>query len=323
MTAGFVATVPWHPLVDLVDAPPLVRWNMAYAHARTGWRRPVRKATKTAFRLVHQRLGVPAVGRLRLGSPGNQQIFRADMANTAYSRVLLAERAGGFEPELAALLRRLADRLGTVFDIGANCGFFTARLLTTPGYRGHVHAFELVPSTFDALARMRDDCGFTDRLTCHPFGLSDTAAHVGVEVGVHSTLARIADGGTVRAEVKTLDSLDLPSPDMVKIDVEGHETQVLDGARGTLGKARPLVVFESWYRPRDPGDMRAPFDRLAAHGYDFFALRGSRTPDARIRLHLDPVTPDGRPEIATQINVLAVPRDRRAMLAELFDPATP
>jgi hypothetical protein len=36
MTAGFVATVAWQPLVDVVDAPALVRWNMAYAYARTG-----------------------------------------------------------------------------------------------------------------------------------------------------------------------------------------------------------------------------------------------------------------------------------------------
>lgn len=320
MTAGFVATVPWSPLVDVVDAPTLVRWNMAFAHAKTGWRRPVRKTVKTAFRLVHQRLGVPARGRLRLGSPGDQRTFRADMANTAYSRVLLAERADGFEPELAALLRLLGDRLGTVFDIGANCGFFTARLLTTPGFRGHVHAFELVPSTYRALTQMRDECGFTDRVTCYPFGLSDTDATVRVAIGVHSSLARISDRGTERAEVKTLDSLDLPDPDLVKIDVEGHETPVLDGARGMLRTAHPLVVFESWYRPHDPGVMCAPFERLAELDYSFFALRGSWTADGQIRLHLDPVTAQGRSEIAEQLNVLAVPQNRLGVLSELFHP---
>jgi hypothetical protein len=51
------------------------------------------------------------VGRLQLDGSDNARTFRADMSNTAYSRVLLAERAGGFEPELAALLRQLADRL--------------------------------------------------------------------------------------------------------------------------------------------------------------------------------------------------------------------
>jgi FkbM family methyltransferase len=209
--------------------------------------------------------------------------------------------------------------LGTAFDVGANCGFFTARLLTTPGYRGHVHAFELVPSTFRALARMQEDCGFTDRMTCHPFGLSDTQATVWVDVGVHSTLARIADRGSVRAEVKTLDQLDLPAPDLVKIDVEGHETPVLDGARETLRAARPLVVFESWYRPRDPDAMRAPFNRLAALGYRFFALRGRWTPEGRVRLHLDPITPEGRAEVAAQLNVLAVPECRLAVLEELFE----
>jgi FkbM family methyltransferase len=320
MQAGFVATVPWLPLVDVVDAPALVRWNMAFADARTGWRRPVRKATKTAFRLVHQRLGVPATGRLRLGGPGDQRTFRADMTNTAYSRVLRAERAGGFEPELAALLRRLSDRLETVFDVGANCGFFAARLLTTPGFAGQVHAFELVPATYRALMRMRADCGFTDRMTCHPFGLSDTDATVAVDVGVHSTLAAISDRGNVRAEVKTLDSLNLPRPDMLKIDVEGHEPPVLDGARATLARAQPLVVFESWYQPRDPGAMRAPFERLAALDYRFFALRGGTTADGQIRVRLEPLTAQGRPDIDRQINILGVPASRLALLEERFDP---
>jgi hypothetical protein len=45
--------------------------------------------------------------------------------------------------------------------------------------------------------------------------------------------------------VARLDSLDdLPAPHVVKIDVEGAETQVLDGAREMLKRARPLLVVE-------------------------------------------------------------------------------
>ena len=315
-----MATVAWAPLVEIEHAPRLVRWNMAFAHARTGWRRPVRQAAKTVFRLVHQRLGVPAMARLRLGGPEGERVFFADMANTAYSKVVLAERSGGFEPELAALLHQLAGGLGTVFDVGANCGFFSARLLMTPGFAGHVHAFELVPKTYDALARMRADCGFDGRMTCHPFGLSSADASVFVDVGVHSSLARVSERGSVRAPVRALDSLDLPAPDLMKIDVEGHEAEVLEGARRTLENARPLVVFESWYRPHDPAAMRAPFETLARLGYRFFGLHASRAAAGEIRLRLEPVTPDGRPEIDKQLNVLAVPESRLAILGEAFSP---
>lgn len=319
MTSGYVVTVPRTPLVELIDAPALVRWHMAFAHARRGWRRPVRQAAKAAFRLVHQRLSIPATGRLRLGGPDSPCTFRADMANTAYSKVLLAEQTNGFEPEMAALLRQLAGRLGPVFDVGANCGFFAARLLTTPAFQGHVHAFELVPSTYRALARMRAECGFENSMTCHAFGLSDTEATVFVEMGVHSSLARISERGGVAAEVKTLDSLDLPAPDLMKIDVEGHETQVLDGARRTLQTARPLVVFESWDRPDDPTAMDAPFARLAGLGYRFFALRAQVTQAGWIRLVLDPMTPAERLEVREQMNVLAVPEDRLTILDEAFE----
>ena len=320
MTEGYVVTVACGPLVETEHTPLLVRWNMAFAHARTGWRRPVRQAAKMAFRLVHQRLGIPATAHLRLGGPDGARVFQADMANTTYSTVVLAERSGGFEPDLAALLRQLASRLDTVFDVGANCGFFSARLLTTPGFSGHVHAFELVPATYEALTRMRRDCGFDASMTCHPFGLSSEAAKVCVDMGVHSSLARVAERGSIHADVKTLDSLDLPAPDLVKIDVEGHETEVLDGARRTLETALPFVVFESWYRPDDPAAMRAPFERLAALGYRFFGLNGSRSPGGGIRLRLEPVTPGTRSNIRAQLNVLAIPETRVATLNETFLP---
>jgi hypothetical protein len=118
MTSGYVVTVPRTPLVELFNAPALVRWTMAFAHARRVWRRPVRQAGKAAFRLVHHRVGILATGRLRLGGPDSPCTFRADMTNTAYSKILLAEQTSGFEPEMAALLRQLAGRLGPVFDVG-------------------------------------------------------------------------------------------------------------------------------------------------------------------------------------------------------------
>jgi hypothetical protein len=52
-----------------------------------------------------------------------------------------------------------------------------------------MHAFELVPSTYRALARMRVDCGFEDTLTCHAFGLSDADATVLVDMEVDSSCA--------------------------------------------------------------------------------------------------------------------------------------
>jgi hypothetical protein len=57
----------------------------------------------------------------------------------------------------------------------------------------------------------------------------------------------------------TLDSYALRDVSLVKVDVEGHERQVLAGARETLTRWRPLVVVEDWERELGP--------LMAAFGY--------------------------------------------------------
>jgi hypothetical protein len=42
-------------------------------------------------------------------------------------------------------------------------------------------------------------------------------------------------------------------PDLIKIDTEGDEAAILEGARNTLETCRPWVIFESW---RDTGRTR-------------------------------------------------------------------
>ena len=56
-----------------------------------------------------------------------------------------------------------------------------------------------------------------------------------------------ARDGEIRVPIltRTLDSFELPEVDFLKIDVEGHEVQVLAGARDTLRRCRPIVLIEA------------------------------------------------------------------------------
>ncbi len=81
----------------------------------------------------------------------------------------------------------------------------------------------------------------------------------------------------IDVEVSTLDAeLEGLAPRVVKIDVEGAETQVLEGGRGLLARVRPLVVFEhvaaaaSLYGSAS-GTL---WDVLDALGYRVFAIAG-------------------------------------------------
>jgi FkbM family methyltransferase len=60
------------------------------------------------------------------------------------------------------------------------------------------------------------------------------------------------------------------APNLIKIDVEGGEAFVLQGARACLNRHRPTVVCEVW---RHSSNRDAVWDRMAPHGYAAFALR--------------------------------------------------
>jgi FkbM family methyltransferase len=81
-------------------------------------------------------------------------------------------------------------------------------------------------------------------------------------------------------------------PNFVKIDVEGHELAVLEGARRTLETHRPTLLIECEARHRPDGDVRSVFDFLKSVGYtgSFFCY-GSRRPliefDVAVHQHVD------------------------------------
>lgn len=76
-------------------------------------------------------------------------------------------------------------------------------------------------------------------------------------------------------EIKTLDSLDLPGLDFMKIDVEGAEGLVIKGAENTIRKFHPVILFEHNYQRVDPKSVNldyvpSPFEELTKLGYNTF-----------------------------------------------------
>ncbi|HEU4369247.1 MAG TPA: FkbM family methyltransferase [Methylomirabilota bacterium] len=71
------------------------------------------------------------------------------------------------------------------------------------------------------------------------------------------------------------------TPDLVKIDVEGSELAVLEGAHDLLERARPLVVLESWPGSRERAEI---FALLGGHGYDVRPLAFPPLPDHSLSL---------------------------------------
>jgi FkbM family methyltransferase len=188
----------------------------------------------------------------------------------------LAFAIGNAEPPLQAALRGAVHRGATVWDIGANIGFYTLLACRLVGPTGSIQAFEPVPDNAAAIRHNLAINGLT-QVTVSEMAIADTPGRGTMLVSGYSAFSRLAST-SVPAEVEAcldveLESVDhliaergYPVPDVVKIDVEGAELQVLDGMRTTIARHHPVILCEV----HDCNVELAAFMRDV--GYDLFNL---------------------------------------------------
>jgi FkbM family methyltransferase len=174
-----------------------------------------------------------------------------------YSRLLLARRSPNLEK---VLFLRLLGAGETVFDIGANAGYYTLLFSQVVGPRGRVHAFEPIPPTFALLAQRLAAGKSFDNVVVNPRALAAEAGTrqlfvPGQDLG-QASLARHEGGSWSSAttiteyscQVETLDSYAhaqrVTAVGFVKVDVEGAELFVLRGGGATLRACSPLLYVE-------------------------------------------------------------------------------
>src|SRR5947209_14126827 len=167
-----------------------------------------------------------------------------------------------------------------MYDIGANVGFLTVITARLVGQQGRVIAFEPLSTNFVQIQHNAVLNGFTQvTARCEALSSTDGKATLQVSadptwcklVGVGSTVAQKV--GEIEVTVSRLDTVlheaDLPLPDLIKIDVEGAEVDVLDGAAETLHKSRPILLIELH------GTNRAIAERLKGLNYSAVRLGSS------------------------------------------------
>lgn len=77
---------------------------------------------------------------------------------------------------------------------------------------------------------------------------------------------------SIRVEAQTMDDYCKRKniyPDLIKIDVEGHEWQVLWGARQTISLVKPTMIVEVWHDSPRKKDI---YEYLTTESYRIFAL---------------------------------------------------
>ena len=184
---------------------------------------------------------------------------------------------GHYELAIQQALERELEPGQTFYDIGANAGFFSLVGARCVGPAGRVVAFDPSP---DNLASVEEQVRLNR--------LENVIRWSGEAVGDHegkAVFAYTAPGDAtghlgeaqagewaIEVAVTTVDcaARRFGPPDFIKVDVEGFEAQVLEGARGILRTVRPGWLLEI-HGPQQAGAVR---ELLTGFGYRFYEVDG-------------------------------------------------
>lgn len=160
---------------------------------------------------------------------------------------------GTYEPGNVHVIRTNVRPGDRCIDVGANVGAMAFAMAQAAGPDGRVYAFEPGPPFYERLARnvsLNPSCAAV--IVCENLGVSDTSgtlrwAEDTAELGKGNG-GVVASGG-VEIPVTTLDAYAAAKVDgriaFIKVDVEGWELHVLQGARALLREHRPVVLLET------------------------------------------------------------------------------
>jgi FkbM family methyltransferase len=190
---------------------------------------------------------------------------------------------GRGEPELW-LIRHLVEPGTTALDVGASIGIYAAEMAR---YAGSVIAFEANPAVA-AFARSvaARNVEVVNMALSSRAGRTTLTMPLNARGRAVTELASIApkqqSGGnavTVDVETRRLDDFSVSNCGFIKIDVEGHEEAVLDGASALIAAQRPVLMIEL-VEAFNPGVVARLSERYAALSYGVFFSKGGLKPIA-------------------------------------------
>lgn len=173
---------------------------------------------------------------------------------------------GLYEPDYQAEFLARTPKGGVVWDVGANVGFYS--MLATRKAR-KVIAIEPLPANLDYLRRHIALNRLESRIEVHEFAATnyDGEGNFRPIPGNRSEGALKPDGA-MRVRTARLDHFKSELPDVIKIDVEGNELEVLQGAADILLR-KIATVFIS----RHTADLDCKY-LLQSYGYSVSEMQG-------------------------------------------------
>ena len=146
----------------------------------------------------------------------------------------------GNDAELDFTHERMIAPGDVVFDCGSHQGMTTILFSRWVGDNGKVVAFEALPENFEVLSKNIEMNGVDNVEAVHA-ALGAEPGMATIDVRSNSNVSSGEFGRQV--PMKCLDQYESYAPNLLKIDVEGFETEVLKGAQRVLAR-RPKIILE-------------------------------------------------------------------------------
>jgi FkbM family methyltransferase len=169
----------------------------------------------------------------------------------------------GVDIELDLARLTATEPLGTIFDVGGNFGQ-TALLFAKAFPAATIYTFEPVPSSFSRLQKAV--CGH-NRIKLFNTALGDKAGTITMNLtqsaGSNTILQSSAATGSVTVTINTIDSFVTTNAieviDLLKIDVEGYELPVIEGAAQLIKRGGIRYIYAECVLPKDDQSPHTSF----------------------------------------------------------------
>ena len=248
-------------------------------------RSPIRGGKSHLFALFRQR--VIRDGPVICSYDGDLRI-RADLDDWLQRQVFMYGVYRVEEKHRSVMLGRIQPG-DTILDVGAHIGYYTLLFAKRAGAAGRVFAFEPSTRTYEQLLENLS-LNDLDNISTVKAAASERAgiATINLAAGANTGSTSLHfDAGAVGSEPVETVAIDdylrqhaIDEVNMIKVDVEGHELQVLMGLRRTLSapadRAPELFVEVNENTLRSAGtSVAAIFDELASAGYHAYRIVGA------------------------------------------------
>ena len=170
---------------------------------------------------------------------------------TDYQMAACLVDTGDLERGTRILVERLVKPGDVIVDVGANIGLFSLAVAKKMNMEGHIYAFEPFPNTANYAKKNFELNALTSLISLRQVAISDKPGdgclHLGSFSGHHSLYPLTINDNDEElfVSLSTLDNelSDISHVNLLKIDVEGAELKVLDGATALVERSKDIAII--------------------------------------------------------------------------------